>query len=231
MSLLITDAGIAAATAAGDLGVSYKIAYISVGTEGYIPTAGQTALKNEVAREPLSRGADMGQGQLHGEAVFAGKDEFEGKELGYHLEDGTLFAVDSRNGEVISIKRKNSVVTEAFELNLSASSVANITVEIMGAPYATEIVAGIAKIATHEQVASGDNDSNFITPLKLAVEVDGASRKLGAIKSNGLIAFSPNVISKSEVIPDNMNATIIGPKITIASGVSVTVGQNSTLTI
>lgn len=138
MSLLITDAGIAAATAAGDLGVSYKIAYISVGTEGYIPTVGQTELKNEVARVEITKGFDNGNGQLHGEGVFDGDNEFVGKELGYHLTDGTLFAVDSRAGEIISVKRSNTIVTEAFDLNLANSSIDNITVAITGVTAATD---------------------------------------------------------------------------------------------
>lgn len=138
MSLLITDAGIAAATAAGDLGVSYKIAYISVGTEGYIPTVGQIALKNEIARVEITKGFDNGNGQLHGEAVFDSDNEFVGKELGYHLTDGTLFAVDSRAGEIISVKRSNTIVTEAFDLNLANSSIDNITVAISGVTAATD---------------------------------------------------------------------------------------------
>ena len=73
------------------------------------------------------------------------------------------------------------------------------------------------------------SDSEDKVASSLSVKV--ASQSLGQIKSNGLIAFSPKVISKSEVIPDNVNATIIGPKITIARGVSITVGQNSILTI
>ena len=231
MSLLITDAGIAASIKAGELGVSYKITHIAIGLEGYIPTADQTELKNEVAREELSRGAVPALGQLHFEAVFSDKKAFEGKEIGYFLEDGTLFAVDSRDGEIMSLKQSNTIITEAFELNLADSTIQNITVELMGMPYATEEVAGIVKIATNAEVDLGESDISVVTPKKLKPAVKNASRSLGSIKSNGLIAFSPNVISKSEAIPDNMNATIIGPKITIASGVSITVGQNSILTI
>lgn len=231
MSLLITDAGIAASIQASELGVSYKITHVGMGASGYVPSHNQTSLRDEIARRPITQGSVPELGQLHFEVLFDGDVEYEAREIGYFLDDGTLFAVDSRNGGIISIKRANTVITEVFDLTLSGSKINTITVEIIGAANATERVAGIAKIATHKQVAIGENDSDFITPLKLAVEVDGASRKLGVIKSNGLIAFSPNVISKSEVIPDNMNATIIGPKITIASGVSVIVGQDSTLTI
>lgn len=167
MSLIITDAGIAAAIRAGDLGIEYKITHISIGSEGYVPDPAQTELVNEIQKKAITRGALVAPGQLHFETVWDGVEEFEGKELGYWLEDGTLFAVDSRNGDIITYKRNNTVVTEACELNLSASTISNITVELLGSPYATETVAGIAKVATSEQVTAGTDDRTILTPKKL----------------------------------------------------------------
>lgn len=172
MSLLITNAGIAAAIRAGDLGIEYKITHISIGSEGYVPDSAQTELQNEIQKKALTRSALVAPGQLHFETVWDGDEEFEGKELGYWLEDGTLFAVDSRDGDVITFKRKNTVVTEACELNLSASTIRNITVELLGTPYATEQVAGIAKVATNEQVDAGTNDSAFLTVKKFLYALD-----------------------------------------------------------
>ncbi|WP_063658540.1 phage tail protein [Aliivibrio fischeri] len=166
MSLLITDAGIAASIEAEALGVNYKITHIGIGLDGYVPSADQTQLKNEVAREALSRGSVPALGQLHFEAVFAGNTSFDGKEIGYFLEDGTLFAVDSRDGDIMSLKRSNTIITESFELNLADSSIKNITVELMGTPYATEELAGIAKITTIDKMNS-DDDKTIITPKKL----------------------------------------------------------------
>ncbi|HBV77646.1 MULTISPECIES: phage tail-collar fiber domain-containing protein [Vibrio] len=166
MSLVITDAGIAASIHAEELGVEYKITHIAIGLEGYLPTVDQTQLKQEAVRKPLSRGSVPAPSQLHFEAVFDDDSAFEGKEIGYFLEDGTLFAVDSRGGEIMSLKRSNTIITEAFELNLAGSEITNITVEIMGTPYASETVAGIAKIATNEQVDEGIDDSSFLTIKK-----------------------------------------------------------------
>ncbi|EOF9314084.1 phage tail protein [Vibrio fluvialis] len=168
MSLLITHAGIAAAIRAGDLGIEYKITHISIGSAGYVPNPEQTTLVAEIQKKAITRGALVAQGQLHFETVWDGDEEFEGKELGYWLEDGTLFAVDSRDGEVITYKRKNTVVTEACELNLAASTIENITVEMLGSPYATEQVAGTAKIATSALVSAGVDDTTIVTPKKLA---------------------------------------------------------------
>lgn len=166
MSLVITDAGIAASINAETQGVEYKITHIAIGLEGYLPTVDQTELRQEVVRQPLSRAAIVAPGELHFEAVFDGDSAFEGKEIGYFLEDGTLFAVDSRDGEIMSLKRSNTIITETFELNLAGSEITNITVEIMGTPYATETVAGIAKIISNEQVDEGTDDSAFLTIKK-----------------------------------------------------------------
>lgn len=167
MSLVITDAGIAAATKAKELGIEYKITHISIGSEGYTPSKSQTALKAEILKRALTRGDVIAPGRLHFETIWDGDEEFVGKELGYWLEDGTLFAVDSREGAVITYKHKTSVITEGCELNLSASSIENITVELIGTPEATESVAGIAKIATAAMVDAGTDDRSFLTVKKL----------------------------------------------------------------
>ncbi|MGR6860817.1 gp53-like domain-containing protein [Aliivibrio salmonicida] len=167
MSLLITDAGIAASIQASDLGVSYKITHIGMGTSGYVPSHNQTSLRDETARRPITQGSVPGLGQLHFEVLFDGDIEYEAREIGYFLEDGTLFAVDSRNGDIISIKRADTVITEVFDLTLSGSEINTITVEIIGAANATERIAGIARIITNEQVGAGIDDSAFLTIKKL----------------------------------------------------------------
>ncbi|MEZ8115175.1 phage tail protein [Vibrio splendidus] len=231
MSLLITDAGIAASIRAGNLGISYHISEMSIGTQGYTPTADQTALRHEVQRKAITRSELIGLSLLHFETVWDGDEAFIGKELGYWLDDGTLFAVDSREGDVITYKQKDTVVTEVCELNLAASSIENITVEFVGTPQATEERAGIAEIATQSEVDEGDSDKRFVTPKKLKAPLVRASHTLGQSKSLGVIRYQPKTINANETIPDNVNADVIGPSITIADGVTVVVGENSILTV
>ncbi|MEZ8234805.1 hypothetical protein AB6C62_15005 [Vibrio splendidus] len=202
MSLLITDAGIAASIRAGELGISYKIAEISIGTEGYTPTADQINLRNEVQRKAITRGEVSALGRLHFETVWDGTEAFEGKELGYWLDDGTLFAVDSRDGEVITYKRKDTVVIEACELNLAASTIDNITVALLEAYSATEERSGVAMIATQSDAESGSDDGKIMTPLKvgkwwdkitsLAQTISGVWNFTGELKEKGGRVFSPN---------------------------------------
>ncbi|MCY9805333.1 tail fiber protein [Vibrio scophthalmi] len=209
MSLVITNAGIAASIQAGELGVQYKITHISIGSEGYVPTASQTELRNEIQRKAITKGEQISLGQLHFETVWDGREEFEGKELGYWLEDGTLFAVDSRNGEVITYKRADTVVTEAVELNLSASSLTNITVELIGAPLATERVAGIAKIATLEQVDEGLDDSAFLTVKKLLQRIASAS-KVGVVQLSSVLSDSEEFAVTPKAVKDEIDILGLG---------------------
>ncbi|MEZ9604253.1 tail fiber protein [Vibrio sp. 10N.261.55.A10] len=210
MSLLITDAGIAASIRAGELGISYKIAEISIGTEGYAPTADQTDLRNEVQRKAITRGEVTALGRLHFETVWDGSEAFEGKELGYWLDDGTLFAVDSRDGEVITYKRKDTVVIEACEINLAASTIDNISVELLEAYSATEDRSGIAKIARDTDIDAGIDDSAFLTIKKLLqrtatnvragvvqlTDETNSSSRLLAASANGLKAAYDLAASK-----------------------------------
>lgn len=200
MSLLITDAGIAASVQASELGISYKITEISIGTEGYTPTADQTELQNEIQRKPITRGEVIGLSQLHFETVWDGEEEFEGKELGYWLEDGTLFAVDSRDGEVITYKRRDTVVTEACELNLAASTIDNITVELIGTPTATEQRAGIAPIATETKVNEGEDDYAFLTVKKLVHSL-GVTHVIDKLVSNLWLKLAAKIFPVGAAIP------------------------------
>lgn len=172
MSLLITDAGIAASIQAAELGVSYKITHIAMGAAGYVPAHNQTTLRDEIVRKAITQGSVPTLGHLHFEVLFDGDVEYEAREIGYFLEDGTLFAVDSRNGDIISIKRSDTVITEVFDLTLSGSEINTITVEIIGAANATERVAGIAKITTNEKLAAGEDDLSIITPKKFHTQIN-----------------------------------------------------------
>ncbi|MGF1842273.1 phage tail protein [Vibrio clamense] len=138
MSLLITDAGLAASIRAQELDVHFKITHVAIGASGYTPTASQTELHYELVRKPVTIGSVLSPGRLHFEVAFDDDSEYEAREIGYYLEDGTLFAVDSRDGDVISIKRKDSIVTEIFELNLAGSEITHITVDVMGFISATD---------------------------------------------------------------------------------------------
>lgn len=200
MSLLITDAGIAASIQASNLGVSYKITHIAMGASGYTPTRNQTSLRDEIVRRPITQGSIPALGQLHFEVLFDGDIEYEAREIGYFLEDGTLFAVDSRGGDIISIKRVDTVITEAFDLTLSGSEINTITVEIIGAANATERIAGIAKIITNEQVDAGIDDSAFLT-IKKIIRAFDAPYLINKLVNNLWLKLAAKIFPVGAAIP------------------------------
>lgn len=128
--LVVTAAGLAAAMDAKEQGIKIKLTHIGLGSEGYTPTPDQIELKAEFLREEFQR-STITSNQLHVEHSFKDADQaFEAKEIGYYLADGTLFAVDSRGGEIISYKSKGTMLTESFDLVLSGELVDSVTVEI-----------------------------------------------------------------------------------------------------
>lgn len=200
MSLLITDAGIAASIQAAELGVSYKITHIAMGAAGYVPVHNQTTLHNEIIRKPITQGSVPTLGHLHFEVLFDGEIEYEAREIGYFLEDGTLFAVDSRDGDIISIKRSDTVITEVFDLTLSGSEINTITVEIIGAANATERVAGIASIITNEQVDAGVDDSAFLT-IKKMIRAFDAPYLINKLVNNLWLTLAAKIFPVGAAIP------------------------------
>ncbi|OCH17001.1 phage tail protein [Aliivibrio logei] len=200
MSLLITDAGIAASIQAAELGVSYKITHIAMGATGYVPTHNQTTLRDEIARKAITQGSVPTLGHLHFEVLFDGDIEYEAREIGYFLEDGTLFAVDSRDGDIISIKRSDTVITEVFDLTLSGSEIETITVEIIGAANATERVAGIANIITNDQVDAGIDDSAFLT-IKKMIRAFDAPYLINKLVNNLWLKLAAKIFPVGAAIP------------------------------
>ena len=210
MSLLITDAGIAASIQASELGVSYKITHIAMGASGYTPTHNQTSLRDEIVRRPITQGSVPALGQLHFEVVFDGDIEYEAREIGYFLEDGTLFAVDSRGGDIISIKRADTVIIEVFDLTLSGSEINTITVELIGAANATERIAGIAKIATQSQVIEGTDDSAFLTIKKL-LQRTASTLRAGVVQLSNLYDGKSEIKAVTEKALSTGLATVYSP--------------------
>ena len=90
MSLLITNAGLKAATAAKNEGIKLNISAIGFGLSGYKPDADQTELRNEFMRKNFDSSAEISLGHLQFTVIIEENEEFNAYEIGYYLEDGTL---------------------------------------------------------------------------------------------------------------------------------------------
>lgn len=112
-------------------------------------------------------------------------------------------------------------------------------VEISSAPgQATESSAGIAEIATQAECTTGTNDTNIVTPLKMATYTSGMAKK--STYTNGALTASSGVCtwtisdSKSPACICSIRETIGGAEVmcdvTYGNG-SITVKINSTSNI
>ena len=88
---VITQAGLNAAVSADSSGIKITVTHIGAGTAGYTPTRNRTALSQEVVRVPVAGGQKVSDTQWHLTAEFT-SHEFAAREVGFYLEDGTLFA-------------------------------------------------------------------------------------------------------------------------------------------
>jgi hypothetical protein len=134
MTLVVTQVGLDKATQADVQGVNLKITHVAVGLNGYTPDNTMTALQNEFARVAISGGKNINDNQVHLTAMFEGEGEINGREIGFYLEDGTLFAIDSHPTDIILYKSATTGARalEGFDLVLDGVPPNSITVDITG---------------------------------------------------------------------------------------------------
>ncbi|MBF4249384.1 phage tail protein, partial [Vibrio anguillarum] len=107
LKLIITRRGLEAAISAKNKGLKAPLKWVSAGDSAYSPNAEQTSLVNEVARVEFGEYKDTGGAQMQAAAKFSGPDEYPIRELGFWLEDGTLFGVISAPDTTLNYKAKD----------------------------------------------------------------------------------------------------------------------------
>ena len=123
----ITQAGITAAINAHSGQINIAISHIAVGTSGYTPTRGRTSLVNEIDRVPVHSSESLSQDQWRVMGSFE-TGEYTAREVGFFLEDGTLFALFSDPANPIFYKTQGATVIQPFTLALKAVPADAITV-------------------------------------------------------------------------------------------------------
>lgn len=162
-------------------------------------------------------------------------------------EDGLAYISDS----IETILSFTLVVSNADAVNVTVSSDGDALLRVMQAhidnsdahPQYAQKVDLEGWIAEHE--AAENPHPHYVLKAKISdsttskssdtvassLAVHEASNSLGLIKSNNAVMYSPNKITESVEIPEDANAMLIGPEVTIPEGVEVSVPESSTLTI
>ncbi len=104
--------------------------HIGAGTARYDPNGSETALRNERQRVPIVDYEDLDPGQLRMAALFEGPDEYEIGEFGFYLSTGTLLAVYSVTGKLLTYKAAVARVLQKFTLDISPLPAQSVTVVV-----------------------------------------------------------------------------------------------------
>lgn len=128
----ITTAGLQAVFNAENNGLSAKITAIALGDTGYAPTQDRTALTTERSRVPIASGSMASPTQAHMTVMEDTDKDFWVREVGFFLEDGTLFAVYSDASKVLAYKSPDVALILAFDLAITGVPSGAITIVDQG---------------------------------------------------------------------------------------------------
>jgi hypothetical protein len=127
---VITEVGRQASFNADVQGLKVNIKYIAIGSGRYEPNKTMTALQDEKLRVPIqSSEIDKTNYQITLNSIFKDEEkEFWITEIGFFLEDGTLFAIWSDKTKALSYKSIFSKPIFAFTLKLVDVNIDSINI-------------------------------------------------------------------------------------------------------
>lgn len=162
---IITTAGLQAVLSASNDGLQAKISHVALGDLGWSPTNSATRLKREKNRVPVSNGTRIQPTQIHVTAVENGNVEYWVREVGFVLDDGTLFAIWSHPTQALAWKAAGVDLLLAFDMLLSALPADSVTIDGTGgvnlAP-ATQTKEGLVRLATSQEAIAGSLNSAVV---------------------------------------------------------------------
>ncbi|PIE13831.1 MAG: hypothetical protein CSA70_03700 [Rhodobacterales bacterium] len=130
-----TNAGLAALFNAGSNGLEGWISHVAFGDgagESYAPDGTETQLRRERARTVVSGGERLSPHHVLVQGVLG--DGWEGwvREVGFFLNNGTLLAIWSQPGVLLTHKNDNAAFAFAYGLTLADAPANSVNVQITG---------------------------------------------------------------------------------------------------
>ena len=152
----ITDAGLAAVFNASNDGLEAKISHMAFGdgdtgsgVTGYAPTGHETALRHERARVPIGGGKRLSPHEVEVQALLDTGPELWVTEVGFYLEDGTLFAVWSDPDVKLGFKADGMPLVVALNLALQGVPPDSVNVTISGPSVNITMLENVVSIAAN----------------------------------------------------------------------------------
>lgn len=128
----ITTAGLQAVFNASNNGFEAQITAVGLGDVGYNPNQNRTTLAGEKSRVAIASGIMASPTQAHMTVIEDTDKTFWVKEVGFFLEDGTLFAVYSDPEKVLAYKSPDIALILAFDLAISGVPSGAVTIVDQG---------------------------------------------------------------------------------------------------
>ncbi|WP_367971590.1 phage tail protein [Vibrio scophthalmi] len=173
------------------------------------PNIAFSNLVNELGEEPLKEGAIL-EHFIH-VIAHVNKSRFAGKhirEIGLKDADGNLIVYAAYPETLVSDEATSQYIQLEIEciVELENTEMVNVTITPLY-PLATELEAGIAKIATLEQMNAGVDDSAFVTVKKLLQRVASTSR-LGVVQLSNLVTGTSQSKAATEKAVGDVNRSL-----------------------
>ena len=217
---ILTDAGLAALRNADATGIAAKITHVALGDVGATPIPSVQALQNERLRVACFSGGVTGNRQITLTAnVAAGTPEFFVKEIGFFLEDGTLFAFWSHPEQALGYRSQTTPWFFKFVLSWNVAGTVDVvfdtTAVLACISQDTAVLdAKIRHTIESENITPSDDDE---TQLTYAIEkkIDEHSPDITAISAtSGTVSLNANTLYKMTIsgattftLPSMVNAT------------------------
>ncbi|MFJ4136187.1 hypothetical protein [Pseudomonas cyclaminis] len=125
-----TSKGLDEVLQAKNQGLKGEITHIGAGTGRYNPNGTEVALRDERQRVAIVDYEDLGERQLRMAALFDGDGEYEIGEFGFYLASGTLLAVYSVAGKLLTYKAAAARVLQKFTLDVSPLPADSVTIVV-----------------------------------------------------------------------------------------------------
>ncbi|MCK6186542.1 phage tail protein [Pseudomonas sp. EYE_354] len=125
-----TSKGLDEVLQAKNQGLKGEITHIGAGTGRYNPDGTEVALRDERQRVAIVDYEDLGDRQLRMAALFDGDGEYEIGEFGFYLASGTLLAVYSVAGKLLTYKAAAARVLQKFTLDVSPLPAESVTIVV-----------------------------------------------------------------------------------------------------
>ncbi|NMX36755.1 hypothetical protein [Pseudomonas veronii] len=125
-----TSKGLDEVLQAKNQGLKGEITHIGAGTGRYNPDGTEVALRDERQRVAIVDYEDLGERQLRMAALFDGDGEYEIGEFGFYLASGTLLAVYSVAGKLLTYKAAAARVLQKFTLDVSPLPAESVTIVV-----------------------------------------------------------------------------------------------------